>query len=319
MAGTRRVLRMTVGRGGSLVGAMKRLLFVLWCAVVSPVGAGIMVSEWKALFQGVELAEGATDKAEPRLQKVFVVRVDLRAPGIGFLSTPANGERPLETTSETTAEFLTRQGVQVAINANFFAPCCSPGDKNLSGLAVSLGEVVSPPEPSGVNSQVLVITRDNRARIADASNAKTFSTERIWTAVAGSDRLLADGSKPTNWVESRAKAVHPRTAVGVSNDGRYLVILVIDGRQKAYSEGANFAELADWLLRFGAHDAINLDGGGSTTMVRAEGGRAVVVNRPSGVALGSVVFGAKADEPRVLRSNGNNFGVLARPLLRGGK
>jgi hypothetical protein len=52
---------------------MKRLLFVLWCAVVSPVGAGIMVSEWKALFQGVELAEGATDKAEPRLQKVLVI------------------------------------------------------------------------------------------------------------------------------------------------------------------------------------------------------------------------------------------------------
>ncbi len=274
-------------------------------------------TRWQPIFRGVELATGEADQAEVRRQRVLAVRIDVQAPGVEFFSTPANGDRPLETTSETTAEFLVHHGMQVAINANFFSPCCSPGEKDLSGLAISRGEVVSPPEVNRTNSQALVITRDNQARIVDTAAAEGFSSAGIWTAVAGSDRLLVDGKQPKNWSETRAKAVHPRTAVGVSRDGRYVVLLVLDGRQAGYSDGANFAELADWLLRFGAHEAINLDGGGSTTLVRAEAGQAVVLNRPSGSALGSIFTGAKANEPRVLRSNGNNFGVYARPLGSG--
>jgi exopolysaccharide biosynthesis protein len=216
----------------------------------------VTVGKWQPLFQGVELATGEADQAEVRRQRVLAVRIDVQAPGVEFFSTPANGDRPLETISETTAEFLVHHGVQVAINANFFSPCCSPGDKDLSGLAISRGEVVSPPEVNRTNSQALVITRDNRARIVDTAAAEGFSSAGIWTAVSGSDRLLLDGKKPANWAEARAKAVHPRTAVGVSRYGRFVLWLVVDGRQAGYSEGANFAELADWLQRFGAHAAL---------------------------------------------------------------
>jgi hypothetical protein len=53
----------------------------------------------------------------------YVDRIDLTAPGVGFFTTPHSG--PLDTIAQTTSQFLQSSGVQVAINANFFAPCCN--------------------------------------------------------------------------------------------------------------------------------------------------------------------------------------------------
>ncbi|MSU67913.1 MAG: hypothetical protein CK548_06490 [Opitutia bacterium] len=261
----------------------------------------------------MELATGETDKAEARLQKVVAIRVDLRAPGIECFTTPSNGDRPLETTSETTVEFLTHHGLQVAINANFFPPCCSPGEKDLTGVAISRGQLVSTQEARHNGSGVLLITIENRAAITVMNNTP-IPTEGVWTAISGSAVVLAEGKKPTGVAKDFCTLAHPRSAVGLSQDRRYLVLLTIEGRQSGYSDGATMAEVADWLQRFGAHDGINLDGGGSTTLVRAESGQAVVLNRPSGVSLGSGGAPGSAAQIRGLRSNGSNFGIFAPPL-----
>ncbi len=272
----------------------------------------IVVEKWAPLFRGVEFAEGRADEAEPRLQQVHAVRIDLRAPGIEFLSTPANGDAPQETTSETPREFLERHSLQVAINANFFSPCCLPGDKDLTGLAISRGELVSRPVASGVGSKVLVLTRENEAAILETDG--DFAPQRYWTAVAGSDLVLVDGKKPEFVSSPFRTGLHPRTAVGLSVDKRYLILLVIDGRQPGFSDGATLEGVADWLLRFGAHSGLNLDGGGSTALVWNDQGRSVEVNRPSGLALASGGSGGIPSMERVQRSNGNNLGVFARPL-----
>jgi exopolysaccharide biosynthesis protein len=100
-------------------------------------------------------------------------------------------------------------------------------------------------------------------------------------ALAAGPLLLRDGV-PVVDVESEAfsrvfaLARHPRTAFGVRADGT-LVLLTVDGRQAEHSVGMSLPELAALLGDLGAVDAINLDGGGSTTMV--VGGR--TVNRPS--------------------------------------
>jgi exopolysaccharide biosynthesis protein len=73
-----------------------------------------------------------------------------------------------------------------------------------------------------------------------------------------------------------ADARHPRTAVGVRADGRILLVTV-DGRQPELSVGMTIAELATLLIELGAVEAVNMDGGGSTTMVV----RGRVVNSPS--------------------------------------
>lgn len=71
-------------------------------------------------------------------------------------------------------------------------------------------------------------------------------------------------------------ARHPRTAVGARHDG-VLLFLVADGRAPGRSHGASLPELQEILLELGAVDAVNLDGGGSTTLV-VEGR---VINHPS--------------------------------------
>jgi hypothetical protein len=74
---------------------------------------------------------------------------------------------------------------------------------------------------------------------------------------------------------------HPRTAVGIAAGGKRLLLVVVDGRQAPYSDGMTLRELAALLLTLGAHDAINLDGGGSSTMVMRDGEALRVANRPS--------------------------------------
>jgi exopolysaccharide biosynthesis protein len=245
---------------------------------------------------------------------VRAVRVDLRAPGIEFFTTPGNGDAPLETTSETPTEFARRHRVQVAINANYFSPCCAPGEKDLGGLAISAGNVVSPPVREGPSDCVLAITKQNQAVIRKSD--ATFREADYWAAVAGSGIILQAGEKPAREAPAGPRPAHPRTAVGVSQDGRYLILLVIDGRQPGYSDGATLEETADWLLRFGAHDGLNLDGGGSATLVREEQGRILVANRPSGTARRPPGADDQPARVRGQRSNGNHLGVRAQPLPR---
>lgn len=294
--------------------AFSLLGWFCWVVLATPLArTEIVVGAWTPIFQGIDYATGSADAREPRLQQVRVVRVDMRNPNVEFFTTPANGDAPLETTSETASEFLAHHRLQVAINANFFAPCCEPGEKDLTGLAISRGEIVSRPMATGAaGTQALAITRDNRARIA--STAQGFSTAGIWTAIAGSDWVLVHGEIAKQPATEFRAAAHPRTAVGLSRDGRYLFLMTIDGRQPGWSDGATTEELAAWLQRFGAYDGLNLDGGGSTALVREQDGRPVILNRPSGVALGSGDDGTTLGLQRVERSNGNNFGVLAPRL-----
>ncbi len=71
-------------------------------------------------------------------------------------------------------------------------------------------------------------------------------------------------------------ARNPRTLAGVTGTGA-LLLVTVDGRRPGYSAGVSLPEAARLMRDLGAVDALNLDGGGSSTMVF--GGR--VVNRPS--------------------------------------
>lgn len=75
---------------------------------------------------------------------------------------------------------------------------------------------------------------------------------------------------------------HPRTIVGLAHGGRRVLLVTVDGRQPGYSAGMTLRESAALMLALGAVEALNLDGGGSTTMVVQDRfGRVTVANRPS--------------------------------------
>ena len=99
--------------------------------------------------------------------------------------------------------------------------------------------------------------------------------------VGGVPQLIKNGKIDITWEQEKAAKAfaenrHPRTAVAKLKDGKFLMVTV-DGRQPGVSVGMNLQELAEYLLSLGATDAMNLDGGGSTTMF-LDG---KVVNTPS--------------------------------------
>jgi uncharacterized protein YigE (DUF2233 family) len=99
--------------------------------------------------------------------------------------------------------------------------------------------------------------------------------------IGGVPVLISDGRLITDWEKENARPGfaeerHPRTAVGVRADGSW-VLLVVDGRQPSLSIGMTLKEVADTMASLGCVSALNLDGGGSSTMVLE--GR--IVNSPS--------------------------------------
>ncbi len=263
-----------------------------------PAGAVVTVGQWSPIYQGVDYATGSADATEPRLQQVQAVRVDLQNPTVGFFSTPKTSQT-LDTIGQTTSSFLTQYHTQVAINASFYGPVSLfPTDIDIVGLSMSNGTVVSAPT-SGSGSPVLAITQANVASFITTTTSTDPSP--YWNAVAGGSMLLVNG---VNLGDPNSTVAHPRSLAGISQDNRYLYLITIDGRQTGYSDGAIDYESALWLTRFGAYNGLNLDGGGSTTLVRdnAAGG-AVVLNSP-----------INANTPGFERLNGNALGVFAAPL-----
>jgi hypothetical protein len=104
----------------------------------------------------------------------------------------------------------------------------------------------------------------------------------LYNSVTGSHRLVQNGANvaPTS---CGLCGLNPRTAVGLTTGNSKLLMMTVDGRQ-SFSGGVSLVELANLMISHGATNAINLDGGGSTTMVMnyyADGLATQVLNSPS--------------------------------------
>ncbi|QKG85147.1 hypothetical protein GXN76_12155 [Kroppenstedtia pulmonis] len=137
-----------------------------------------------------------------------------------------------------------------------------PGESILSGKG-------------GASAFLRHLKRGDRVRVEYGT--RPDAKNLLW-AVGGGDMLVKDGKV----VNQDDGPVHPRTAVGFSRDGKKMILAAVDGRSPA-SRGMTLWELAEWMKEQGAWTALNLDGGGSTTLVAREKGREglKVVNTPS--------------------------------------
>jgi hypothetical protein len=141
--------------------------------------------------------------------------------------------------------------------------------------------------------------------------ALTPHGERLRTVVGGWPRLVREGKSVAEYqdfVEGTfprfSSGRHPRTAVGFSRDSSTLFLITVDGRRESDS-GMSLVELAKMMVDLGVYEGMNMDGGGSTTMV-VEG---KVANRPSDQAgerpVGSallVVVGDSTAKPPTRRA-----------------
>ena len=117
------------------------------------------------------------------------------------------------------------------------------------------------------------------------SQLRVGSIATVKWALPGEPRLAISGERIL--LRNRAlqvsddREMHPRTAIGIDRDTGRLLMLVVDGRQ-SFSRGFTLVELARLLRQLGAEDALNFDGGGSSTMVAKNAtGRVRVLNSPS--------------------------------------
>ena len=235
------------------------------CGIPFPV-----VTPWNPIYKGIEHLSGTNHSPSgdfENLMAIQAMRIDLRDPDLRFLSTPPIDNYQVnsrETAGHTVSQFLRLHKLQVAINAGFFRPTDNylPDGTPMTtpGLLISEGVLVS--EATYAYSASLLLDSTNRARIVP-TNWPVTSHEGVWTAVSGDYAVLVKGVNVGKNYRGMGGIhnVNPRTGIGLSEDGRYLYLLVIDGRQNGYSEGAYDSETAAWLKLLGAHDLrTRLDG-----------------------------------------------------------
>ena len=243
-------------------------------------------------FPGVEHIERTTNT--PRQLTQHLVLFDTKKSNLRILSTrpDRDGNHPPGTTKmETTRAFAERTKSNIAINANFFdngAEARKKGLTQLLGLAMSEGHFVSPwNAKNALYSDAMHFSPKGEIRFLErpkdiGDGFATIPATDLYTAVTGHARLLRGGMLGEKIQRGDPnKDLHPRTAIGQHGDGR-LVIFVVDGRRPGHSLGMATHEVAEFLKERGVVDAIQLDGGGSTTLVFGDGkGKARVINKPS--------------------------------------
>jgi len=239
-------------------------------------GRPIPVPIREKLFPGVDYARRVSLQPGPMI--VHVITIDMRTPGLRFLVTPADdrgSDMPLR--ARTTSEFLNEFDVQIAINGDGFSPWWSRSPADYYPHA---GDPVRPRGDAASRGKVYWSTSEafptlyinSRNQLSFDAPAKPFN------ALSGETMLLMGGEviPDLDGVE-----LQPRTAIGYSRNGRYLYLVVVDGRQPFYSEGITLAGLADLFISLGAQYAMNLDGGGSSTLVvEGDNGEPHILNSP---------------------------------------
>lgn len=252
---------------------MKRLMFLTILAVfvialalqaiptqAYPVGA------YSKIYEGIEFASGVA--TSPRLMRAWAFRVNLKNPDISLWTTPGNGALPFDTTQDGPDHFLGFYGLKIATNTCHWDINNNPPPyADVYGLYIQQGTLISS-HPGGPWPGQMNFTSDKTPWFAYTYDIP----QNCWFGFETGPSVLINGV-----VQPYAPEVNPYTGYGLTQDGKHMIMVCVDGRQPGWSDGCTYAELGQWLLDFGAWNGVHCDGGGSTCMVRADIG---VVNRP---------------------------------------
>ena len=218
----------------------------------------------KPVFDGVTMITRTTSAPS---NVIHILEIDMTTPGVSLGSTTSSARE------QRTSSFATAAGAAAAINGDLF----SYATYATSGLAAG-GHAKWADTSDDTSSANIAFSDGPRVEIHNAAETLTFDAAWMKGVVSGHPQLVKAGVKlATNPSSPACPTRNPRTAVGLSQDGKTVFMVVVDGRTTA-SVGMTCTELATLMLGLGAYQAINLDGGGSTTMYLKGTG---VVNHPS--------------------------------------
>jgi hypothetical protein len=193
---------------------------------------------------------------------------------------------------ETVESIARRRGALAAINAGFFTLTDGKPVALLKSAGALLGRTrrtrgaVALSDHKGRPHLLFDrVTVEGATDEAKGYRTRLGTKPKDWArardAVSGAGLLMLDGREFHEWTDEGLAAGfdttrHPRTVIGEDKTGA-IWLITVDGRQPALSLGMSFTELQALGRRLGLRSALNLDGGGSTTMV-VQGN---IVNHPS--------------------------------------
>lgn len=239
-----------------------------------------------------------------KLNKIYAVKVDLTTPGLNFIGaircdawgapmTDVDNVANAYTVREKTEDFIVRSrgtGSRLARNREVFlgmnsaawGPWRTARDTrstyaNPNGPLYSLGVQISSSGTgygthgtAAVPHGVFVFRKDRTADIIPQVTPEIV--KEVWFSLpCFVHRLLVDGRDGSTLTRDRSRA--QRTSIGLSRDRKTAYLVFCDGRNAAWSSGLTFVELAHVHRAVGSWDAINLDGGGSTTLMTWDAAR----------------------------------------------
>jgi hypothetical protein len=236
----------------------------------------------------------------PRVNTVYFLKINLKNPQVEFFVKPTERNELAEGTLTLPDTLMKDSAILALMNANAFAEIRSIPDApkkkgwylgrkvDIQGLVVADGKQISPDQ-----SDRVAFWLDNKEQPHvghPKPNAKVNQAIADWfspllingkVVVGKQDN---DVSKLDEQDRKNAKidlSLHPRTMIGFDDKGKWLLLVVVDGRQQNYSMGMSLQEEAELMRAKGCTQAINLDGGGSSIMMIRDLKNVTTLNRPS--------------------------------------
>jgi hypothetical protein len=232
-------------------------------------------------FPGVTFAEEIRHDPPQRLYRLYI---DLTNPAIHLRVCPGSTSPPgdWETALLPVSKIAQREHLDIAINGSLFSPkyvreifgtrlpyfVDNPARE--LGWTVSDGRLWSH-HPMAEDLSTLLVSRSGDVSIQRLTDPPAAAAQ----AVSGIP-IVSDGR---NIGPDDAPA--PHTAVGLDRSRKQLTVFINDGRRPDYAVGLSLKQLGQVMLDLGCDSALNLDGGGSTTLVFRHGEKWQVINTPS--------------------------------------
>lgn len=247
---------------------------------------------------------------DPNLS-IYVVKIDLKDPRVSVHVSRGghdpDGDGPWTTTLMPTSEVAQREGYDVAINGDFFE---AKSTKDIEGRNTGYvrGKAASPVGMAMSDGVLwhraasvrpyLEITASKIAKVMSAGPSDKMDADA--REIVGAGQVIEQNGRAVTLTNRFAIVRNPRTAVGIDASGTQLTLLVVDGRQPNLSVGMTLNELGQEMVQLGCANSLNLDGGGSSTLVYLDPAtrKRAVMNSPSDTKERSVadVLGVRLEK-----------------------
>jgi len=228
------------------------------------------------LHKGVEVTEMAYLSSEGLAMKTFWYRIDMKEPTISLECVAPFGNTAVGGSPEVLSAMLSHvdkagHWVLGGTSSDFGGGAGPQGIYWSNGLCLKNKFSFLENRPRCF----VYITADRKVGIGyekeynDILEAEGGSFDQ---AFCGSPRLIVDGKIDIEVPNDLDEESHPRTAIGLAEGGTVVYLMVVDGRRYTWSNGMYLIQLAEAFKALGCTEALNLDGGGSSTFIVGKDG-----------------------------------------------